>query len=119
MMPRSFALAMLLACACDGQQYVSPETVALVITNDDTNVQRVNRCHYVPVLLGSQVKARYRVEDGLHATITVTRDGPSVVFDDDGRDLGPLDEDDPRLDYQGQSFTISLRPDCTPPDDDR
>lgn len=117
MILRSFAaLTLVLACACDGQQYVSPDTLALVITNDSTGVQRVNRCHYVPVLLGSQVKARYLVEDGLHATITITRDTTSVVFDDAGLDLGPLDEAEPRLDYRGQSFFIALRPGCTPDD---
>lgn len=116
MTPRSFISALLVVCACDGQQYVSPETVALVVTNDGTNVQRVNRCHYVPVLLGSEVKARYRVEDGLHVTITVTRDGPSLAFDDDGRDLGPFDELEPQLEYRSQSYTIALRPDCTPDD---
>jgi hypothetical protein len=120
MMRRTFAaLALVCACACDGQQYVSPDTLALVITNvtkEDAHVTRVNRCHYVPVLLGSQVKARYSVEEGLHATITITRDTRSVVFDDDGTDLGPLDEEDPNLEYRGRRFSVVFRSDCTPDD---
>jgi hypothetical protein len=70
----------------------------------------------VPVLLGSQVKARYLVEDDLHATLTITRDELSVVFDDAGRELGSLDEEAPPLEYHGQSFTSELRPDCAPDD---
>ena len=71
----------LLLLACDGQQYVSPDTVQLVITKKSSTSELVNRCNYVPVLLGSTVKARYLVEDDLRATLTVTRDAVTVGFD--------------------------------------
>ena len=58
--------------ACEDRQYVSPDTVSLSITNDDTGVERVNRCNFIPVLLGSEVKARYQVEGDLKATLTIT-----------------------------------------------
>jgi hypothetical protein len=75
----------LAALACDGQQYVSPDTVALVVTNETTGAVRVNRCHYIPILLGSEVEARYQVEDEVAATIRVTRDEVTVNFQDPQR----------------------------------
>ena len=74
-------LLMVSALACDGQQYVSPQTIALVVSDDATRSQRVNRCHFVPVLLGSQVKFRYVVASGLRATLTLTRDEVAVEFE--------------------------------------
>jgi hypothetical protein len=67
--------------ACDGTQYVSPDTVALSITKDSSGGERVYACNYVPVLLGSEVKSRYVVEGDVKATLTVTRDSCSVVFE--------------------------------------
>jgi hypothetical protein len=79
-----------LTLGCDDPQYVSPDTVALIVTNDSTGVERVNRCHYVPVLLGSQDKARYLVQDELRATMTLTRDDVRVVFEDAGDTVASL-----------------------------
>lgn len=111
-------LSALLLLACDGQQYVSPDTVHLVITEDSSSLEVVNRCNYVPVLLGSTVKARYGVDDDLKATLTITHDAVTVGFDGaadtfkvsatelaDGTQLAP----DPPAGY-----TVELSPGCTP-----
>jgi hypothetical protein len=111
-------LGALLLLACDGQQYVSPDTVQLVITKDSSSLRLVDRCNYVPVLLGSTVKARYVVEDDLKATLTITPDAVTVDFDgaadtfkvsaaklDDGTQTAP----DPPAGY-----TVELSPACTP-----
>jgi len=66
--------------ACDGQQYVSPDTVALSISKDSTGVERVNVCNDVPVLLGDEVQATYAVEGELAAALSVTRDSVRVTF---------------------------------------
>lgn len=76
-------LAGVFLLGCDGQQYVSPATVGLVVTDDATARQRVNRCHYVPVLLGSQIKFRYEVDGDLSATLTLTRRDLQVDFEPD------------------------------------
>jgi hypothetical protein len=65
--------------ACDGQQYVSPDTVRLSVSDEDREL--VSRCHFIPVLLGSQVKARYRVDEALRVTVTITRDEIEVSYD--------------------------------------
>ena len=104
--------------ACDGQQYVSPDTVQLVITKDSSSLRLVDRCNYVPVLLGSTVKARYAVEDDLKATLTIKPDAVTVDFDGaadtfkvsaaelaDGTQTAP----DPPAGY-----TVELIPGCTP-----
>ena len=72
-----------LLLGCDGEQYVSPATLGLVVTDDATDRQRVNRCHYVPVLLGSQLKFRYEIDGDLSATFTVTRSSARVDFEPD------------------------------------
>lgn len=69
---------------CQDQQYVSPDTVSLSITNKDTGVERVNRCNYIPMLLGGQVKARYVVEDDLKATITINREHVTLSYEGSG-----------------------------------
>ena len=66
----AFALLLVISGAllgCDEQQYVSPDTVALIVTDDSTSMQRVNRCLYIPVLLGGQVVFRYEVDAELKA----------------------------------------------------
>ncbi|HVY26065.1 MAG TPA: hypothetical protein VHB79_05910 [Polyangiaceae bacterium] len=66
---------------CLDQQYVSPDTVSLSITNKDTGIELVNRCNYIPILLGSEVKARYVVEDDIKATITINREKVIVSYE--------------------------------------
>lgn len=78
---RLLVVAAVLTLGCDGQQYVSPDTVALVIAEDSTRTEHVNRCHFIPVLLGSRVNARYRVDEQLLANIDVTRDQVAVFFE--------------------------------------
>ena len=110
----------LLLLACDGQQYVSPDTVQLVITKDSSGLRLVDRCNYVPVLLGSTVKARYVVEDELKATLTITPDAVTVGFDGAADTFkvsageladGALTAPDPPAGY-----TVELSPGCTPDD---
>lgn len=110
---------------CNEQQYVSPDTVSLVISDDSTGLERVNRCNYIPVLLGSQVKARYVVEDDLKATITITREQVEVIFQDPDRDHEPFlvpaetfEEGDVMLqaDAPPDGYTVTLGTPCTPDD---
>jgi hypothetical protein len=114
----SALLGALLILACDGQQYVSPDTVHLVITKDGSTRELVNRCNYVPVLLGSTVKARYEVDDELKATLTITHDAVTVGFDGvadtfkvsaaELADAAQLAPDPPA------GYTVELSPGCTP-----
>jgi hypothetical protein len=106
--------------ACDGQQYVSPDTVHLVITKDGSPTELVDRCNYVPVLLGSTVKARYLVEDDLKATLTITHDRVTVSFDGAADTFkvsaaeladGALFAPEPPAGY-----AVELSPGCTPDD---
>ena len=122
--PRSLLLAALTVLGCDGQQYVSPDTVGLTITNDDTGVTRVSRCNYVPVLLGSRVKFRYVIEGDLKATIDIDRDEVAVTFEGDDGEASPFTVRTKELD-DGGSFTAESPPDgytvrlssgCTPDD---
>lgn len=73
------------ATGCQDQQYVSPDTVLLSITNKARDVELVNRCHYIPILLGGEVKARYAVEDDIKATITINRE--KVIVSYEGSDV--------------------------------
>lgn len=124
----ALAIAIATLFGCDGQQYVSPDTVGLTISTDATpSVQRVNRCLFVPVLLGSQVRSRYVVEDDLRVTITLTRkeltleyEGPdfyepTLIPTDDLDDLPEggslLPENTP------DGYRAVLTPNCTPDDD--
>jgi hypothetical protein len=65
---------------CDGQQYVSPDTVLLTVSHDVTGSKVVEGCNYVPVLLGSQIQQQYVVEDGLQASVSITRSEIVVAF---------------------------------------
>jgi hypothetical protein len=120
--PFFFALLGVLSlAACDGQQYVSPDSVALSITNDKTSVERVHRCNYVPVLLGSEVKTRYVVEDDLKATLTLTRESFSVVFEGAASSVEPFvvpaaDVHDAAqtADSPPAGYTVTLSSGCTP-----
>ena len=124
----SFALA-LLACdaalGCDEQQYVSPDTVALIVTDDSTNMQRVNRCMYIPVLLGGQVVFRYEVDSALKALLVITRDEASVSFEpSDAADPFSIDTDELTeserhlADSPPSGYTVELVAGCTPDDDE-
>jgi hypothetical protein len=116
----------LVLLGCDGQQYVSPDTVALVITNDATGVTRVNRCNYVPVLLGGQVKFRYVVERDIKATITITRAAVDVTFEGDAGEASPfhvatkeIDTDSTHYaDSPPDGYTVALQGGCAPDDDE-
>lgn len=68
------------ALGCEDQAYVSPNTVSLSITDSD-GIERVHRCNYIPILLGSEVKARYAVDDDLKAVIAITRDEITLTFE--------------------------------------
>jgi len=109
---------------CDGQQYVSPDTVELSITNAD-NLELVNHCHYIPVLLGSQVKARYRIEDERRVTITITRDEIQLEYDSGESELVTPQEleelpsgDSHELQNTPSEYSARLTPHCTPDDFD-
>lgn len=128
-MIRRLALVVVAAlglCACDGQQYVSPDTVLLTVSNDETGIMRVNRCNYVPVLLGSEVKARYGVEDDIKVTITITREEVEVAFQDPNRDHDPFvvaaedfEDNDSGVDIDDTpaGYTARLSSGCTPDED--
>jgi len=114
---------LLITLGCDGQQYVSPDTVALVVKNANSGAERLNRCHYIPVLLGSEVQADYVVENQLRASITITRDLVSVTFKDAGTEVAVQEAD--TLLFEGQAsetldnppsgYTVELSSPCTPP----
>jgi len=117
---RSGVLALLCLVACDGQQYVSPDTVALNITKDSTSSERVNVCNYVPVLLGDRVDATYVVDGDLQAVLSITRDSVRVTF----TGSAPVDpfvvtttalKDGPQTDSSPPpGYTVKLSLGCTP-----
>ncbi|HKY37737.1 MAG TPA: hypothetical protein VJN18_17465 [Polyangiaceae bacterium] len=121
-----FAFRWLLPLAlfgCDGQQYVSPDTVELSITNNDSNLELVKRCHFIPVLLGSQIKARYRIEDERRVTVTITRDEIELDYDSGESELVTPQElenlaSGEALELQSTpaDYTARLTPNCTPDD---
>jgi hypothetical protein len=122
------AFALLLSGAllgCDEQQYVSPDTVALIVTDDSTNTQRVNRCLYIPVLLGGQVVFRYEVDSELKALLVITRDEVTVSFEpESAAEPFSVDTDDLTEMQQHEAgappsgYTVELHAGCTPDDDD-
>lgn len=114
-------LPALLCSACDGEQYVDPETVQLIITDTSSGMDRVNRCNYVPVLQGSRVVFRYEIEDGLKATLVATRDEITVGFEPpDGTEPFRITAEDlaANLDPEGGSlpekYELELLPGCKP-----
>lgn len=72
---------LVLSAGCEDRQYVNPDTVALSITNRDTGRERLQRCNYIPVLLGSQIDARYAVEGAVNVSLSLTREHVIVSFD--------------------------------------
>jgi hypothetical protein len=116
------SLALAAVCGCDGQQYVSADTVALIVTNDSTGIERVNRCHFVPVLLGNQVKARYRVEDEIQATIVIDRQHVTVTFDGTDEPVPPFEVSASSFEETAsevaesppEGYTVELSSPCSP-----
>ncbi|HXK18240.1 MAG TPA: hypothetical protein VNG33_10585, partial [Polyangiaceae bacterium] len=105
---------------CDGQQYVSPDTVALSITKDSTSSERVSQCNYVPVLLGGEVDATYDVDGFFQATISITRDSITVAFPGAEPAVEPFValasdvHDAPQtVDTAPPGYTVTLSPGCT------
>jgi hypothetical protein len=123
---KSTALLLVFALGCDEQQYVNPDTVALVITDEATQMQRVNRCHYIPVLAGSRIVFRYEVDDELKATLAITRDDVVVGFEPDGvaepfvADATDFTESE-RLTAESppDGYRVELVAGCTPDDEYR
>jgi hypothetical protein len=117
---RSGLLGLLWVVACDGQQYVSPDTVALSITKDSSGSERVNACNYLPVLLGDRVDATYVVDGDLQAALSITRDSVRVTF----TGSAPVDpfvvtatdlKDGPQTDSTPPpGYTVKLSLACTP-----
>lgn len=73
----------LTAFGCQGQQYVSPDTVQLSVSDAsvDPPIERVSHCHYIPVLLGDQIQGRYRVTGELDAVMLLTRERVTISFE--------------------------------------
>ena len=118
---RSGLLGLLWLVACDGQQYVSPDTLALSITKDASSVARVNDCNYVPVLLGDKVDSTYAVEGELTANLTITRDSYRVAFEGAAIAVDPFVatatdlKDGPQTDpTPPRGYTVKLSLGCTP-----
>lgn len=117
---RQWALGGALALwGCDGQQYVSPDTALLTVSHDVTGSKVVEGCNYVPVLLGSQIQKRYAVEDGLAASVTVTRSEIVVTFE--GADVEPfrvatkeLEDGAAVDDHPPDGFSVELSTGCVP-----
>ena len=110
---------------CDEQQYVSPDTVALIVTDDATSMQRVTRCLYIPVLLGGQVVFRYKVDAELKALLVITRDEATVSFEpEEAAEPFSVDTDELTDMQQHQAsvppsgYSVELSAGCTPDDDD-
>jgi hypothetical protein len=127
-MKRSVLVPLLVSGAllgCEEQQYVSPDTVALIVTDDSTNMQRVNRCLYIPVLLGGQVVFRYEVDAELKALVVITRDEATVSFEpEEAAEPFSVDTDELTETQQHQAsappagYTVELSAGCEPDDDD-
>jgi hypothetical protein len=66
---------------CEEQQYVNPNTVQLTVTRAG-GVTLVQRCNYIPVLLGSAVDTSYHVEGDLGVHLEITRESVRVTFED-------------------------------------
>jgi hypothetical protein len=114
-------LGLLWLVACDGEQYVSPDTVALSITKDASGVERVNRCNYVPVLLGDKVDATYAVEGELQVNLSITRDSYRVAFEGAAVAVDPFVVTATELKAGPQTdptpppgYTVKLSLGCTP-----
>jgi hypothetical protein len=118
----ALALGCLLALGCQDPAYVSPDTVALVVRDKATDVNRVSHCSFVPVLLGSRDEALYDVDDGLTAKFALSREQITVSFEGSGTaawtvrtssfdgEVTKIDDDPP------SGYAVELRSPCTPDD---
>jgi hypothetical protein len=129
MRPTLLSVCMLFGClelGCESQQYVDPDTVALIVTESEGGRQRVNRCHYIPVLLGSQIKFRYEVDADIDVTLTITRDEVDVHFEGGGfSERSVVDASDltdmqtTAIDWASEQYVAELIAGCTPDDEYR
>ena len=113
-------LALLWLVGCDGQQYVSPDTVALSVTKDSTSSVRLSKCNYVPVLLGSEVDATYDVDGAFQATVNITRDSVTLTFGGDASGTAPfvvaakdVQDAEQTADNSPAGYTVTLGSGCT------
>ncbi len=102
-------LSATLALACDDQRYVSPDTVALVVSDAATGAKRLSECQYVPVLLGSRNVAHYSVDADLEVTLDITRDEVRVSFE------GPSASAEPFVVSTSRFEEVSKESDPAPP----
>jgi hypothetical protein len=100
------------ALACQDQQYVSPDTVLLSITDKSTDIELVHRCNYVPILLGGEVKARYVVDGDLKATIDIDREHVTLSYEGSG-DLPQPWSLSSKL-FEGENTCTQGQDDCDP-----
>ncbi len=120
-----FALALVSLTACDDQRYVNPDTVRLTISSDNSGSMLVDSCHYVPVLLGSQVEARYDVDADLTAALTITRSEVTVTFSGTAAGVPAFRADPKEFVDNGVTvaedpppgYSVDLRSGCTPDDE--
>jgi len=118
----ALVLGCLFAIGCEDQAYVGPDTVALVVRDKTTDLNRVDHCSFVPVLLGSRDEALYDVDDGLTAKFSLTREQITVTFEGGGVSpwvvqtssfdggVTKIDDDPP------SGYAVQLTSPCTPDD---
>ena len=106
---------------CDGQQYVSPDTVALSVTSDATGSELVNHCDFVPVLLGAEVTASFVVDPPLSATLSITRGSVSVTFEGSAAGTpsfvvaaAAVQQGEQIAPEPPAGYTVTLSPGCAP-----
>lgn len=121
-----FALLLFSAGAgCEGQHYVDAQTVSISVTRDSTPVALLmRRCHYVPVLLGSEVRARHVVDDQLAFELRATQHEVVVSFEGaEDADAGVrVDAEDLSDDFAqefpitsaGVRYTVGIESPCDP-----
>jgi hypothetical protein len=115
------ALVVATALGCEGQQYVSADTVALSI-DDAKGTTRLDACHYIPVLLGSRSVSHYTVDGSLEVTLDITRDEVTVVFDSLEQAVEPFRVPSARFEEAAHEedpappsgYTVELTSPCAP-----
>jgi hypothetical protein len=114
-------LAVLALAGCDGQQYVSPDTVALSVTSDETGSDLLSHCDFVPVLPGAEVTSSFVVDPPLSATLSITRSSVSVTFEGTAPGTPPfvvaaavVQQGKQIAPEPPAGYTVTLSPGCTP-----